>query len=283
MPHTHMASPFTALSLDDTFGVLLIATFISLALYGLTLHQLYRYFRTCVRDSLALKSLVATVLILESLHTVMLTHLCYHYLISEYFNPTNLQHGVWSSNLLPCTSGLVIFTSQLFFVRRVFLLGHQYRAVAILSLLLFVIALAFNIAGTVDAYRFNNDTIGHLDTVAWMEAASAGALEVGDTLLTTVLVVALRRGRTGWKRMDSILDMLVLYAITTGLLTGVMNLFCLILSIAYPKNLRWSGFGIVSTHLYANNLLAALNSRESLARQGLQTYGTSSFTAEAPS
>ncbi|OJT15096.1 hypothetical protein TRAPUB_8353 [Trametes pubescens] len=57
---------------------------------------------------------------------------------------------------------------------------------------------------------------------------------VADGLLTSVLVTVLRRNTTGMKRMDTIVDLLILYAIST---------------------------------VYANSLLAALNSRKDLAER----------------
>ncbi|OJT15861.1 hypothetical protein TRAPUB_1513 [Trametes pubescens] len=48
-------------ALDNTFGAVLLGTFVGLILYGLTLHQSYRYLRLYPNDSRALKCLVAFV------------------------------------------------------------------------------------------------------------------------------------------------------------------------------------------------------------------------------
>ncbi|KAI0688912.1 hypothetical protein C8Q76DRAFT_803363 [Earliella scabrosa] len=257
--------------LEDTYGVLLIATFVSLLLYGITLHQSFRYFRTYTKDTLVLRCLVVIVLALETFHTVLLAHLSYHYLVTNYFKFLELARGTWSLNLLPCVSGLVICASQLFFVRRVFITIDE---------LIFIFAgLGFNTAGTVTVYKHNDSVLPHLSDLAWIEAAATGSLAIGDTMLTIVLVYALRQGRSGWKKTDSMIDTLVLYSITTGLLTGVMNLFSFILSLVYPSNLYWSGFGIVATRLYANTLLAAAN----LTKRGVHTFGTTGYSTEFPS
>ncbi|KAI0755114.1 hypothetical protein C8Q80DRAFT_1266613 [Daedaleopsis nitida] len=268
-------------ALDDTFGVLLISAFVSLTLYGITLHQAYRYFRTYHKDPAVLRYLVVVVLLGETFHSVILAHTCYFYLVSNYFNPLQLQHGVWSLNLIPGVSGVVIISSQIFFVRRVFLVGPQYRAIAIIAFVLFLVELGFNIAGSVRVFQFRDNVLANLHNLAWVESAGTGALGVADTMLTVVLVIALQRSRTGWKKTDSTIDLLVLYAITTGLLTGIMNAFSFILSLALPSKLYWAGFGIAATRLYANTLLAALNSRESLVKRGMLTFGTTDFnTAE---
>ncbi|TBU51389.1 hypothetical protein BD310DRAFT_769544, partial [Dichomitus squalens] len=45
-------------ALDNTYGAVLIGTFVALVLYGLQLHQSYRYFRMYHGDSAILKTLV---------------------------------------------------------------------------------------------------------------------------------------------------------------------------------------------------------------------------------
>ncbi|KAI0755101.1 hypothetical protein C8Q80DRAFT_410676 [Daedaleopsis nitida] len=60
---------------------------------------------------------------------------------------------------------------------------------------------------------------------------------------------------------------------------SIINAFSFLLSVIYPSKLIWSGFGIVGTRLYANTLLAALNSRDSLSKRGMHTFGTTEFSA----
>ncbi|KAJ8453631.1 hypothetical protein ONZ51_g13491 [Trametes cubensis] len=47
---------------DDTLGAILVGTFISLVIYGITLHQAYEYFRRYPQDTLLLKVLVRVAL-----------------------------------------------------------------------------------------------------------------------------------------------------------------------------------------------------------------------------
>ena len=48
-----------------------------------------------------------------------------------------------------------------------------------------------------------------------ISVGSAQAI-TADTLLTSVLIVTLRRRRTGIRRTDSMIDVLILYAVSTG-------------------------------------------------------------------
>ncbi|KAJ2985400.1 hypothetical protein NUW54_g10164 [Trametes sanguinea] len=89
-----------------------------------------------------------------------------------------------------------------------------------------------------------------------------------DTLLTIALIIVLRKSRTGIKRTDSMISRMILYSVNTGLLTGIFNLLTMVNSYTETTNLIWVGFGITGAKFYGTTLLAALNSRQSLAERG---------------
>ncbi|KAI0682313.1 hypothetical protein C8T65DRAFT_750653 [Cerioporus squamosus] len=114
-------------ALDNTFGAVLLGTFLSLMLYGMTLHQSYRYYRLYPNDKAWLRGVVSLTIVLETIHMVLACHVCYYYLVTNYFKPTALLFGSWSIKLLLICSGCIIIVAQSFFARRVFLVGPQYR------------------------------------------------------------------------------------------------------------------------------------------------------------
>ncbi|KAM5544794.1 hypothetical protein V8D89_001692 [Ganoderma adspersum] len=263
VPSNPLPSVGSVPPLDNTLGAVLIGTFIGLALYGLIVHQSYRYFRLYADDSRWVRFLVLAILALETFHVILSMHICYHYLVTNYYHPYAVLSGVWSVSLLSVTSGVVVLPSQSFFARRVFLLGGlRYRILVVLALILFAAELGFFCAGTAQAFAF--PWFSRFQHYTWLISAGTGTAFVGDTLLTVVLVNLLRKENTGSKRMERTLETIMLYAVNTGLLTGIVNLLFLLFSVMYPNNLIYAGFGIVATKLYANSLLAALNSRKSL-------------------
>ncbi|KAL1939016.1 hypothetical protein VTO73DRAFT_10276 [Trametes versicolor] len=85
--------------LDNTFGALLIGTLLGLILLGIMLHQAYRYALTFPGDSLWLKILVASMYADRSLEIAsngMSVHMCYYYLVTNYFHPENIAQSVWT-------------------------------------------------------------------------------------------------------------------------------------------------------------------------------------------
>ncbi|EIW53705.1 uncharacterized protein TRAVEDRAFT_52825 [Trametes versicolor FP-101664 SS1] len=219
-------------SLDSTFGAFLISTFIGLILLGITLHQAYRYARLFPNDSPWLKALVALAVLLEFTSSGLTIHVSYFYLITHYFQPQRLALSVWSISLYP--------------------------------------------------------VIGKLVPTAFCLAM------VGDLMLTASLIRILRRKRTGFRRYvrdsqypsdmiafrltpraidcllstDNMIDVLVMYAVNTGLLNGVFDLLTTVFAFASPKSTLWAVFGTAGAKLYAITLLAALHSRSTFRVHG---------------
>ncbi|KAM5544696.1 hypothetical protein V8D89_001594 [Ganoderma adspersum] len=255
--------------LDNTFGAVLLGTFIALVLYGVTLHQSYRYFRMYPADLPSLKWLVSFVVVLETATSAMSMHVCYHYLVSSYFNPPALLRGMWSIDLFPVVSGVVMVSTQRVFYIQNFLpqpVGRGYRMLVIFAVFLCFIEMGFFIAATTEAFII--PTFGGFKHVTWLVSTGSTMAVTSDVIITTMLIFALRKSRTGVKRTDSMLDVMIMYSINTGLLTGVFNLLSLLFAFIRPGDLIYIGFGIPGTKMYANTLMAALNSRRSLAAKG---------------
>ncbi|OJT05272.1 hypothetical protein TRAPUB_3936 [Trametes pubescens] len=81
-----------------------------------------------------------------------------------------------------------------------------------------LVTFGFGVAATVEA--FIRPTFADFEKVAWMTSAGFGVAAIVDTLLTGTLILALQKSRTGFKGTDSLIDVLIMYAVNTGLLTG---------------------------------------------------------------
>nr|VWP02593.1 Dehydrogenase with different specificities [Ganoderma boninense] len=259
--------------LPKTFGAWLICASVGCMLFGLTTHQTYRYFRLYPEDGPKLKLLVFALLILDTLHTVTNIHLCYYYLVINYLNPTALGVGVWSLR------ALVMLVSHAFFLRRIFLrmrpVGER-QIVPVLAIgILMLSELAFAIAVTV--MTFVLVSFAAFKSHMWMIWVMLANAVVIDLLVTSCLIFYLWRSRTGFKRTDNLLDVLMVYTINTGLSTSLLTLPAMICAIIMPDNLIWSAIYVIASKMYANSLLAVLNSRRSLIDKGMEGFETGSF------
>ncbi|KAI0326048.1 hypothetical protein GY45DRAFT_1374278 [Cubamyces sp. BRFM 1775] len=269
-------------ALDNTYGAGLIGTSVGLMLYGLTIHQVYRYFRLYPTDAAYLKIYIVILLLLETFHIIISLHTCYFYLITNYLQPAAFAIPVWSVDTVPLVTGVIAVVSQCFFAHRVWLIGPRFRIVVAITVVLLLAELGLTIAATIETYL--RPVYASYSHVVWIFSSSFGVAIVVDSLLTGALVIVLHRSRTGIKRYiafqpnvkqdtnsnaystDSMIDLLIVYSVNTGLVTGIFNILTFTFALVYPSNAIYGGFAIVTAKLYANSVLAALNTRKSLTK-----------------
>ncbi|KAI0694309.1 hypothetical protein C8T65DRAFT_666988 [Cerioporus squamosus] len=263
-------------SLDNTFGAVLVGTILGAVLYGLTSHQTYRYYRLYPTDPLILKLMVAGIWLLDTFHTVLSMHVCYFYLVSNYFNPERLLSGVWSMRLTIITTGVVIAITHIFFARRIFLIGNRNIYLMIVMAILLVTETCFCLAATIETF-IAVTFAAYTDRFKWIIPCSLGTAVVIDTVTTSTLTYYLHGCRTGFRKTDSLIDTLIVYTINTGLLNGILNFAAMLAATLSPKTLIYYGIDIASSKMYANSLLAVLNARRSLLDRGMEGFETGSF------
>ncbi|KAF4622248.1 hypothetical protein D9613_009607 [Agrocybe pediades] len=101
-------------------------------------------------------------------------------------------------------------------------------------------------------------------TVDYLLYISFAAAVASDSLVAISLCSLLFWSRTGIKRTDSILTILMAFTINTGLLTSICAMACLITYAIWPQRFIFMGLYFALSKLYVNSLLASLNARRSL-------------------
>ncbi|KAI0654631.1 hypothetical protein C8Q70DRAFT_1058225 [Cubamyces menziesii] len=259
------------LNIYNTYGAYLLGTCASLILYGISLHQLYRYFRLYPTDSLSIRVSVVSLMVLETLQASLLVHSCYHTLVSNYFHPLALLDAVWSLKIEPVVVAFLTVVAQAFFARRVSLLGTRSRIVTGIAIFALLLHLSLAIAVAVIFFRIVN--LHHLQhSSEWLFSASISSATLADILLAGAIIRGLRRTRVTLD--ESRLDVFTLYVVNTGLLTGVFNAIPAILAAYYPRTFLWAAFNFISARLYANTLLSVLNSRKFLVGREIKIFGS---------
>ncbi|KAJ8469985.1 hypothetical protein ONZ45_g16705 [Pleurotus djamor] len=85
---------------------------------------------------------------------------------------------------------------------------------------------------------------------------------VFDVFITFALTTTLYRSRSGVKKSDHVIKLLILFTVNTNLLTTLLSIFELVTFLAYPRATIYGGIGFLSPKTYFNTLLSAMNSRE---------------------
>ncbi|KAJ8486836.1 hypothetical protein ONZ51_g4571 [Trametes cubensis] len=258
-------------SLDNTYGAVLLGTFFGLILYGLAVHQAYRYSRLQFGDPVWTKAYVVLILALDTFHVILCMHMSYYYLVDNYFKPQVLFTRVWSIDILglgahmdASSQCMVIVACQSFYAHRVWLVGRRFRPLVAVAVVFFMGELDATVQASLlpDYAEFRQLT--------WLYSIAFGLVVVSDILLTSVLIVVLRRSRTGFAGTDSRLDVLIAYTISTGLLTDIFSLLSFIFPLVYlnTDSMIYIALDIVVTKLYTNSVIGTLNFRKTLAAYG---------------
>ncbi|KAH9884534.1 hypothetical protein C8Q73DRAFT_719908 [Cubamyces lactineus] len=117
-------------------------------------------------------------------------------------------------------------------------------------------------------------TLASFYNLTGLMATAYGLAAVTDVLLAATLVVVLHRCRAAVRgsKTDTVLAILIKYTINTGLLTSVGSVLAFIFVLALPGNFIYCGFSIIGTRLYANSVIAMLNSRHHMNEQLMDDF-----------
>ncbi|KAI0756139.1 hypothetical protein C8Q80DRAFT_1264236 [Daedaleopsis nitida] len=289
---------FPQIPVDNTLGAWLLGVAGSLILNGMIFHQTYRYFKLYPTDKSLLKAWVLIVMVLETFTTILTLHTAYFYLVTKFWEPRHFftASTVWSINLLPIPGSIAALVSQSFFARRVWIIAPKLRVVVCVATILIVgnvgallyryvfpaIVSLFPSALTailrpascpptvicpsaLSVKMFNSSNFADWLEFSWLASVGSSVQMVGDMTITATLIYVLHTSRPGINsRTDSMVDLLIMYAVSTGLITCIVHILNVAFSIAYSDNFIYAALSCILTKLYANTFLVALNTRKSL-------------------
>ncbi|KAF9458310.1 hypothetical protein BDZ94DRAFT_1240102 [Collybia nuda] len=271
-----MSTPVLLLriKLDNTYGAAFIGALFTVMLYGLTTLQTYFYFGNYPKDGIDVKLQVSLVWILDTVQTILVSLAMYHYLITNYANPFALAVGHWSLNVcFICLEKVsvalnvtIAFFVQCFFTVRIFRLSPpkiKWWLSSVIALVVFG-HFCFGIE-TVVFLKTLTDFQRLLKELQFIAATPFAALAaLSDILIAASLCVLLHGSRTGFRSTNAIVTTLIIYAINRCLLTSVVAVAEVIVFAVSPNNLWFLAIDFVIGKLYANSLLATLNSRNAV-------------------
>ncbi|KDQ58601.1 hypothetical protein JAAARDRAFT_176614 [Jaapia argillacea MUCL 33604] len=254
-------TPGAHLVLDDTLGAMFIGVIVATALWGVSCVQTWHYYSHYKVDLSHIRFLVATAFISDTIHQMLITHMLYTYLVTNFCNPTILGSMIWSLVVEIFFNGLTAFLVQIFFTIRIWKLSQC------ISITLFVLLLVLAEFGVVLAYPLK---ALHFSTVAQLSELKSLSMTVNvlaaasDVVIAAVMCVLLHRSRKGLELLDTMIKKLMIFSVNTGLMTSVCAVLSLITISTCPGTFIYIAFYFTLGRLYVNSLLATLNARNSL-------------------
>lgn len=270
-------------NVNATVGALFLGHFAAAIFYGINCVQTYGYFQLFDKDHWTLKFAVFSLWMLGTLHMAVVSHAVYTYIVSGFGNietPSLTAWSIWSQAII---SPIITILVRLIYGIRIWRLSNRnlYLVSAIALSALF--SCGCGIAATLQGLQLNSFDIFSMKT--YLLYLSLGSSIVTDTVITSSLCVLLFSNRTHIKRINSLLNTLMLYTIYTGMLTGV---YALVLTVFYAffrkhatssKNSLLVAFYFPSPNMYLNALLANLNARYKLREE---YYNGNPITFDTP-
>ncbi|KAJ7766412.1 hypothetical protein DFH07DRAFT_809833 [Mycena maculata] len=253
---------------DDTLGAALIGFAVSCVVFGILLTQIWTYFARYNSDTRTYKILVIVVLLLEITDQSFIGHFVYHYTVSSMGNPLALLTGTvtWSVIMQQAVGSVVGTIVKCCFATRVYRFSEKNLYITVFLIALSLGQLGVALAFTVEAFRLA--TIPQVFRLKVLATTSLGMGALTDVLTALALWFYIRRLRTGFKDVDSLVRGLVSEAVNTGALTTVVSLATLLLFNFLPTNFIFGSTYFLLSKLYAVSFVATLNTRRVVRGRG---------------
>ncbi|KDR71101.1 hypothetical protein GALMADRAFT_805231 [Galerina marginata CBS 339.88] len=246
---------------NGILGAVEVATFLSLILYGVSLSQVYTYFRRSGGDRASLKMMVVFLLFLETFHSFTAAMAVYYDTVTRWKTAQANSYPI-STNVLLET--LITLLVQCFFSLRVYRLSKRLSvgiACCALALLRFISGIAISVENFLDVPKVPNG-IEQIERFSWVITAGLACGSAADILIAIFMTYYLRKLASP-ANLDStteVINRLVRFALQTGLITSMTSLAVIGCFQAMP-NLVWFSLYILLAKLYSNSLLVSLNAR----------------------
>ncbi|KAI0641145.1 hypothetical protein C8Q79DRAFT_324129 [Trametes meyenii] len=244
------------------------------------------------KDTKKLKCMVATVWILDCLHSAMVCIANWQNLISSFGNFEGLDNitcesdeviivpGIWVQSIFSkatvALTAMTTFLVHCFFCFRIHTLSRSNWIITMPLLVLALTRLAAASVSTGEMLRLKSfsDFVKQFNCVFTLGLATSTSL---DVLITGILCYYLRQRKSGLARMDQIIDILTLYTVENGMLTCITTAVSLVCWLTMPDNLIFLGLHLAINKLYANSIMASLNARRSLSHRSQGTVGEEGY------
>jgi len=253
------------MDVPNTFGALLIGGMVAVTLTGVVTLQTHIYFKMYPADLPRIKILVLAIWALDLLHSGFVCASIWSYLITHFGNFENINHIPWTLPMTILCTAVLTFLVHCFFAHRIFMFSKRNWWNTAPILVLAICRLSFASVTTSEMLRLGTFS-AFKHQFRWVFTMGLAFSSAVDLLITVSLCYYLRSSRSTSITMNDVIDKLILYTFENGSITAAATIISMICWLASPNNLIFMGIHFVIGKLYANSLLATLNTREMLRR-----------------
>ncbi|KAJ7910259.1 hypothetical protein B0H13DRAFT_2328654 [Mycena leptocephala] len=248
------------INFNATIGPEEVGVIVGAWMFGIFTIQAFNYFGDFPKDRPRLKILVAVLWVLELIHVILSCVALYQTTVTHFGDGDNVLFINKAIGLSIIISSIVGPGVQIFFADRVRILSGRLVIPVIcwfLSGVRFISLVAICVATLttpfIPAFKEKWD---------WLILSSIGVSTTVDILVAISLCILLwqRRSRSNVKSTQQTIDSLLAWTINTGMLTSAASFMMLIFFVTMA-NFAWLTMLLIIPRLFANSMLASLNSR----------------------
>ncbi|KAF7336136.1 hypothetical protein MVEN_02160900 [Mycena venus] len=259
--------------LVPTMGASLIGVFISVFLYGITTLQAFLYYeKYWKKDGAGIKYTVLLVWLLETVHAALACAFIFRLLVLNFNDFAALEVTTVSDDVTHGILGLTIFVVHCFYIRRLWVFTRNIFITGVVALLA-VAHVVLELVTMAILFIFPEFKDFHRATPFFTSAVVMAV--TADIIIAVAMARNLQEKQSAIKQTNMLLNRLIAYIISTGVLTSVIDIVILVTFLAMPNNLVYLCFLNFINNFYANSMLALLNGRGSL-KGGGTTSGVAS-------
>ncbi|KAF8066978.1 hypothetical protein FPV67DRAFT_1221885 [Lyophyllum atratum] len=261
-PPSGSPPPMALPAFDNTLGALLIGGLLSMVLWGVTCVQTFTFFTRKSRDRPTFKLMIAFLWVLDTFDSALNGHILYFYLVTNYLNPVAIGTPTWSVIIHVAITSISDFIIRSMFAHRFYRLS---KGNYIVTGWIMAVSMTDLVCGIViTAKAFGIVSYLELDKLSSLLYLNFAAGTTSDLSVALALSWLLIKSRTGFRRTDTLINVLMMYTVNTGLIVGIDAALGMITYIVMPSNFVFLGFYLLLSKLYLNSYLATLNARDDL-------------------
>jgi len=250
-------------TVENTYGALLLGAFLACCLSGIVTVQSFLYIKLYPSDATRTKLMVASVWFLDTLHTCFVMSSIWNYLIPHFGDVPRVDFIPWTVAMSIAVTAILTIIVHCFLAQRIYRLTKNDWRITSPILILAILRLGSACVTTAEMIRLKSFT-EFAQQFRWVFTLGLALSSAVDVLITVCLCYYLRSNRTGSLSMNDIIDSLVVYTFETGTLTCAGTVLSMVCWLTMPYNRLFLALHFMIAKLYANSLLATLNTRKTL-------------------
>jgi len=266
--------------IPSTYGALLLGGLVAAGLSGIVTIQAFVYIKLYPSDIIQTKAIVALVCVLDSCHTGFVCSSLWDYLIMYFGDSSRIDVIPWSLALTVAFTAILTSVVHCFFAHRIYKLSKHNLWITFPIVILAFLRLCAACVTTAEMIRLGTFS-AFVQQFRWVFTLGLGLSSTVDIVISVFLCYSLQTSRSASSSMDHVINLIILYTVENGALTCAATIISMICWLIMPSNRVFLGIHFFICKVYANSLLATLNTRKTLQRKRTRISKSSGLSRPA--